>query len=328
MENVGTRPFVGQHLLMLEVLRVDARTPDDVARSRQRAASDARGAPVREGLLRLATGAYVRRDDWEAADRRTRHIARIAAIAPLIREGRVVAHRSAAALHGWPVLDGWPSQVDLAERGRVRLDRRARSVALHPMTAEAHELREALGALVPVHDPAVVAADIARAATFPEAVVMLDHAVRSGVDRQRAEELASGAGARGAARARRAFAFADGRSESVGESLTRVVLHELGAPPPVLQHEFHAPDGALARVDFWFPDQGVVVEFDGEVKYRDRAMRAGRDLEQVVIDEKYREDWVRAVPEVHSFVRVRWAQLFRRAALAAVFRRAGLPLAA
>ncbi len=71
------------------------------------------------------------------------------------------------------------------------------------------------------------------------------------------------------ARAERALDLADGRSGSPGRVVARVALDEVGAPTPVLQHEFRDDSGTIGFVDFWFPDQGVVLEFDGRVKYAD-----------------------------------------------------------
>ncbi|WP_413602939.1 hypothetical protein [Curtobacterium sp. Curtsp57] len=130
---------------------------------------------------------------------------------------------------------------------------------------------------------------------------------------------------RGAALAHAALDFADHRSDSVGESLARVVLHETGAPRPLLQHEFRSPDGLRALVDFWFPDQGVVVEYDGAVKYRDARTRDGRTPEQVVIAEKTHEDWIRALPEVRALRRLTSHDLRSVPFVAATLRAVGVP---
>lgn len=128
--------------------------------------------------------------------------------------------------------------------------------------------------------------------------------------------------------ARRAVAFATPEAESPGESLTRVVLHELGAPPPTLQKRFPWGDGDLFAdiVDFWWPRFGVVLEFDGRVKYAEGRWSGRRSAEQVVVDEKIREDRIRNRPEVHGFARTVWDELSHPPRLAANLRSAGLPL--
>ncbi|SDF23563.1 Protein of unknown function [Blastococcus aurantiacus] len=65
-------------------------------------------------------------------------------------------------------------------------------------------------------------------------------------------------------RARRAFGLVDGRSESPPESWVRVACALGGLPAPVLQYEV-VEDGAwLARVDLAWPEQRLIVEYDGE----------------------------------------------------------------
>ena len=126
---------------------------------------------------------------------------------------------------------------------------------------------------------------------------MTDQALHRGLTTR--DRLAAVADAKsghpGAGRARRLFEFADGRSESVGESITRVQLRQLGLPPPDLQHEVVGADGrVVARADFCFVELGVVVEFDGRVKY-ERLLRPGESSADVVYREKRREDAIRAL---------------------------------
>ena len=84
----------------------------------------------------------------------------------------------------------------------------------------------------------------------------------------------------------------------------RVLLAGQGFPPPVLQAELTASDGDfVARVDFLFPDERVVVEFDGETKYGDGPAEA-------VIAEKWREDRIRELGYI--VVRVSWSDLAYR----------------
>ena len=60
----------------------------------------------------------------------------------------------------------------------------------------------------------------------------------------------------------------DLRSESAGESMSRVRLIEEGLPRPELQYEIFGPGGGLlARVDFYWDEHKTVGEFDGKIKY-------------------------------------------------------------
>ena len=99
----------------------------------------------------------------------------------------------------------------------------------------------------------------------------------------------------GSVRASRVLDFASGRSESPGESLSRVNIHLLGFPPPELQVPFSDNDGFIGYADFYWPELDLIGEFDGEAKYRDPRYLHGRSAQQAVIDEKYREDRLRRV---------------------------------
>jgi len=315
------------------IMRVSARTPPDEARRLQRRANDQvlpSGATIPSEVIRLRPGAYVEREHWQVLDSRAQHIVRVAAVAPVLG-ARLVSHRSAAALLDWPVLGAWPDRVHVSEPGRVRMESRQRGLVLHPLApgrvSDAVPI-EVVGECVRHTGPVTTAADLARDLPYPDAVVVVDRALREGADPASILASAESAGARRAARARRVIEFADPRSGSAGESLARVWMHALGAPAPVLQHEFRSALGDTAFVDFWFPDQGVIVEFDGEAKYRDQAFLQGRSATDAVIAEKYREDWLRALPDVRGFVRLRWKELSQQGVIARKLRAAGIPLAA
>jgi hypothetical protein len=316
---------------VIEILRIDERTPSDVARSIQRRACSP--ASLRSGgtvpvgaFVRLVRGVYVSAEDWVRLDGRDRHRARVAAVSPMLGPDRVVSHASAAALHGWPMLHESGDRVDVAKFERTRADRRGKALIVHPRTPGPVVRVRLLDQIVPVTAPEVAAADLARSTSLRDAVVPLDHALRIGLRREAIRAVLDAGRDRGHTRAVTALDLADPRSDSVGESLARVVLHEIGAPTPVLQHRFRSARGEEAFVDFWFPDAGVVVEFDGEVKYRDPEFLRGRSSQQVVIDEKYREDWIRRDPSVRSFIRLRWAELWHPTAVAAKLWAAGLVL--
>jgi hypothetical protein len=52
-------------------------------------------------------------------------------------------------------------------------------------------------------------------------------------------------------------------------------------------------DGRPYFVDFGLADVCSFGEFDGRTKYLDEALRSGRTVEQVLLAEKQREDWIR-----------------------------------
>ncbi|WGW12270.1 hypothetical protein LWF01_00455 [Saxibacter everestensis] len=145
--------------------------------------------------------------------------------------------------------------------------------------------------------------DAARLTDFASAVGAADRALRRGLcDR---EELMEGAAAmtnlKGVARARRLAEIADGNAASPGESKSRVLMHELRVPIPVLQFEVGLRNGALAIGDFCWRSHRLIGEYDGRFKYG-RLNPSGKPPEDVVWDEKRREDELRA----RGYSVVRW----------------------
>ena len=63
----------------------------------------------------------------------------------------------------------------------------------------------------------------------------------------------------------------------------------------------------IARVDFAWPAEGVVLEFDGKEKYL-KYLRPGESVTDAVLREKRREDLIREVTG-WTVIRVVWADL-------------------
>lgn len=122
--------------------------------------------------------------------------------------------------------------------------------------------------------------------------------------------------------ARRAIAFADGRSQSVGESRSRVAIHSAGLPKPALQYAVPLCAGGTAYADFAWPVLRTVGEFDGQIKYG-RLLRPGQSAGDAVFAEKRREDAVRA--EDLGVVRWTWVDLDHFAPTAARLHRTFRP---
>lgn len=181
-----------------------------------------------------------------------------------------------------------------------------------------------------VTDLASTVVDVALTQELRRSVPVLDVALHRGVERTALRaELDARSAVHGRDRARFAIEFADPRSGSGGESVARVALDEVGAPKPELQTEFRDAVGFVARVDFWFPEQGVVLEFDGTAKYRDPAMRAaGLTAEDVLLQEKRREDRLRRLSDVRHVGRFGWVETQDTGRLRALLVGLGLPLEA
>jgi Transcriptional regulator, AbiEi antitoxin len=254
---------------------------------------------------RLCRDGYVEAAAEPAAETpwdRGARLHRLTAAAVLHRMGgtAVVSHQSALVLHGLPV---WGLSLD-----RVHVTKptgRWRSSAELVVHRARIEPNDVVGAgELRVMSAARAAVEAACGSSYHAAVVLFDTVLHQGVvSRTDIEALVQRLRHRtGSPRARNALAFADGRSESVGESRLRTLMADYGLPTPDLQVELfdHEERSFIGRVDFLFRDQGVVVEFDGESKYAN----AG-DL----VAEKRREDRIRRVG--YSVIRLAWADLDR-----------------
>lgn len=108
-------------------------------------------------------------------------------------------------------------------------------------------------------------------------------------------------GAPGIRKARNVLSLLDGRSESPGETRTRLLLRTFGIPMPEPQVRVSIRHGDH-RLDFAWKDIMLALEFDGRIKYFDYA-----PTDQVLLEERKREN---ALTEVHwNFFRVDWSDL-------------------
>ncbi len=258
-----------------------------------------RGAERGE-LARLARGRYLPSSEWAALDIDARYRARIRAFAETTRTTQVFSHWSAAALWGYPIIGAWPSSIHLTfgSGSGQRSTSRVRRHITELRDADVVEL-DGLFATSPLR----TIVDLARCAPFATGVAACDRALAmpkdSAADRlhiereavlDRARQLE---GQRGVRRLRSVATFADGRSGSPGESLSRVQMARLRLPAPDLQVEILDLDGRTWHCDFGWQEYGLLGEFDGMVKYtRDRYLD-GRELADVIIEEKLREDAIR-----------------------------------
>jgi hypothetical protein len=240
-----------------------------------------------------------------------RYLHRVQAAQLGTTEQLVFARHSAAVLWHLPVVDTWPPAIHViaqaASGGRS-------TVGLRRHTVGPVESVDLAGLRVTTIARTVV--DIARTATLREAVVMADaalHGLRDGSGRvirapiskdDLLAELVRARSGNGVAKARVAIEIADGASDSVGESCSRVGIHLLGLTMPRLQVTFSDRFGRVGTVDFWWPEFNLIGEFDGEIKYDDPAFLYGRTPRQALHDEKRREDRLRALG--HGVTRWGW----------------------
>ena len=206
------------------------------------------------------------------------------------RARAALSHQSAAAVHGLEMLS--PTLTRVHSTTVAGTGFRTATHHRHVATLTDDELVTVDGVLVTSIERTAV--DIAcGAASFAQALAVVDSALRLGADREIMKRMLVGR-RRGVGLARRALHHADGRSDNPGESWSRAQMIEAGLPTARLQHTFRDDDGEhVARTDFdW--DGRLVGEFDGKVKY-EKLRKPGEDATAVVLREKHREDCLRSM---------------------------------
>ena len=276
-------------------------------------------------LFRVLQGAYVdaaSRADMAPSEkyRDLIHARHLVSPKPL-----VFSQASAAALWRAPRIGEWPDVVHVVATGTSTHSGRRFVHHVGPTVLSTDVIDG-----VTVTSLARTLIDLARFESAATAVAALDaglagllvggraHAVARG---QLVAELARVGTGRGTRSARFAIEFADARSGSPGESLSRLSIARAGLTPPILQQRFVDEHGVMFT-DFWWPHDGLVGEFDGLGKYVREDWTTGRSAADVVIAEKVREDRLRR--QVSGVVRWGWDAAGAPARLGRLLRQAGV----
>ena len=238
-----------------------------------------------ETLVRRGTLVQIRRGVYARADEATRvreyrngdHILRTAAALATIGPGAVASHQTAASIHYLELLDTPQTDVTLT---RTPGHNRSGRAGVHIYCAELPDdhVTEAYG--MPVTTPARTVLDLARSLEFRAGLVTADSALhRKLVTKAELESVRTYCSHwPRATQAAEVVAFADALSESVLESLARVVFRDCGLPPPELQIWAGGAE-VVGRVDFLWRRYRTVAEVDGRMKYAN-SVRAVRQLER------------------------------------------------
>jgi predicted transcriptional regulator of viral defense system len=267
-------------------------------------------------LVRVRRGAYVSAqpdsddsDDYVARAARlaTRHRQLIEGTLPQLHPRAVISHGSAALLHDLPV---FPEAVRRLHLTRDRHGGGVRRPLIHVHGSALPAEDVTVVDQIPVTSLARTVVDLARTLPYEQAVALGARALAQRLDAADLAVAVDRAMRRsGAAQARRVAAFIDGRSESVGESFSRVRFDRDGVPAPEPQLEVYDDGGVfVARSDFGWTTSRTLGEFDGREKYL-RLRRSGESIEAFVLREKQREDALRDLG--WQVVRWVWADLFR-----------------
>lgn len=272
---------------------VDARWPAvPVASTRQLAAAGLEErvltAAVRNGiLLRLRRGAYVRSAEWNAIKPWARDTLRIRAHFESTGGLSRYSHVSAARLHECHVWHAGPL-VHVTTDYANSLKSAGSDVRTHRMALDAGEfttLRTTDGREILVTSLERTVLDCARILTLEQAAVIGDHALRKGAGLERMRLLLDQSPVkRGGRRALAMLDVLDGRSESAGETRTRLLLQSCGMKGFIPQLQIPTRSG-LFRADFADPAAKIVIEFDGTGKYTDY-----KPTEEVLLAERRREN--------------------------------------
>lgn len=262
-------------------------------------------------LHHIRRGAYGAPLDAETGQAAA-HLQLIEATVQLAATNAVVSHVSAAVLHGLPVLSDQLNRVQLT-RPDVPGGKKRGQIHLHAAPLALDDVVRVDG--IRTTSLARTVVDLGRSLPFDQAVIAGDVALRNGLtEDDLVRHLLESTGRPGMAQARRVARFLDGRSESPGESLSRVNLHLAGLPAPDLQYDVFDLTGVLVgRTDFCWAEHRTLGEFDGRVKYG-RLLKPGETAADAVYREKLREDALRDLG--WQVVRWIWADLKDRDALA------------
>ncbi|MBA8803554.1 hypothetical protein FB382_001845 [Nocardioides ginsengisegetis] len=191
---------------------------------------------------------------------------RAAALRLVIPESAIVTDRTAAWLLGVDILPRSavhaPPPLDVFSSTCSRL--RRPGVASGTRQFLPRDLTVVHG--VRVTTPLRTALDLGRRLWRFDALAALDGFLRIGVDHDELlAEVERFRGERGVVQLRWLAPLADGRSESVGESVLRLHWYDAGLPKPELQWWVHDETGApVFRLDLAHPELRYAAEYNGE----------------------------------------------------------------
>lgn len=281
---------------------------------------------VRSGhFIKPWHGWYARSNEWSKLSPEQQHLVRALCAKQRSSKILIFSHATAAALLGLPLLRFDTSKVHTLQPP-TNTSPSDRGVIRHSQSFLESDVDRS-GSLTCTNLVRTVV-DIARYDRFAQAVVVGDAALHRAAQRgsRAAEALRSSfiarlselPGTRGHRRAQNVLRFLDAGAESPLESLYRLQFSRLGfdvrsqVPVP-------GPRGSTYRMDLELVGEGVFFEADGKVKYTDESRREGKSLEQVLIEERNREAWVRS-RLTHRVLRGEWKSAQSVEATAALLR--------
>lgn len=250
---------------------------------------------VRHGvLLRVRRGAYVDGDLHRAGGASERYRLVVRAILRS-RPRDAASHHAALAIHGLPTFGVDWERIDLVSP--VTRVKSAPPLVVHPAAAEpiVHVEGSRCQPVARAVIRTAMSSGLSAGLVAADAALSNRRCTRADLQAELAV-LGHGQGRRFAARV---IELVDELSESPGETRTRLLLLAAGLPVQSQVPIVQIGGAILARVDF-LVCRGVIVEFDGAVKYQ-----TGDGT--VLFQEKQREDRLRELG--YEVVRVIWSDL-------------------
>ncbi|MET0735881.1 MAG: hypothetical protein ABWY55_09600 [Microbacterium sp.] len=259
-------------------------------------------------LVPTHRGSHVSGEALRGLHREQQHLLQVLAVNRAEKtDNSAVSHVSAGAAWDLPLYGITPRAVHTTLRHGLEVHS-SRAVVRHRDALSEADVIEVRGIRCTSLERTVI--DIARSTPLRTAVAAADAAFRQvawdegrrSYDAERAERfrdeltsrVARMAGRRGVRQARHVIDFADGRAQLPGESVSRVLLDELGFRDLRLQVPIGNGRGGFFHVDFGLEDAAAWGEFDGLGKYLDPDLSGTLTPREVLRSEKEREDWIRA----------------------------------
>lgn len=246
--------------------------------------------------LRVRYGVYVVRADWESLDQNSQALLRDRAALLVCDAGTVLSHSAATRVWSLPLydVDDGLTHVTRLHSHERQLSRIQAGIKHHTGRLGEDEIESLRGVLVTSAARTVL--DVTSEFGYRSGLVVADSALHAGLDRAELVATLERCPHDAHAPVRRAVvADADGRAETPIETLARILLRDMGVFDLTPQYEISLPGGGKAFADLYSPVLHHVFECDGKLKYRSQVDARGKllDAQQVVYDEKLREDAIR-----------------------------------
>lgn len=283
-------------------------------------------------LIRVRRGLYLPADFWEAQKPWEKYCIRIQAVHELAAARPIFARESAAQIMGLPLIR-IPAEVQtVVAMGKSggqssRGVRRVNAIEGDPPPWEMFGLL--------VTPPVQTARDMAVRLPLTQSLAAMDKVLQGKIlpgSPRNVSLIFTADDVRGSAlllpndtqrgRVERVLEVANGLSQSAGESLGRALMIQNGFPTPLLQVPFRDRRGLIGLPDFDWEEHKTLGEFDGYEKYSAQKYLKGKTPSQVVVEEKKREDRLRA--QGYMVVRWTWDDLRDPRRLVALLHEAGL----